>query len=654
VALNARQQRFVQEYLLDLNAAAAARRAGYSARTARFQGGRLLANVDVSGAVAAAQAARSERTALDQDYVLRRLKAEAEREGKGASHSARVTALRLLGLHVGMWPREREPLEVLLDRLPGELGQAIRRELAGLLAAAGAGAGGGPGPPLPLAEWAGRYLRAEAAAGPVPLVPESALHFFLAEELDRLRTARGRRLGVLAPRGSAKSTWSTLAYPLWCALEGLENYIVLTADTGQQAHKYLDTIRRELETNDRLAAVYPRLAGPGPVWREDRIRLQNGVVIEALGTGTKLRGRKNRSSRPSLIIVDDPQNTEHITSALQRQRTWEWLVKDVCNAGGPQTNIVVLGTALHRECIVCRLQETPGWRTAVFRSVVRWPERMDLWREWEGLLHDWEDPDREANARAFYDAHPEMDDGQGGGPAEVLWPGRESLYDLMLLRAAVGGAAFNSEKQNDPNDPALCEWPADYFDWPGLWFDRWPERERLTCTVLALDPSKGQDAKLGDFSAYVRLGLTADMVMYVEADLRRDRQAEVIVADGVEHCSDFAPDGFVVETNTFAELFVALFREAGRREGVPLPILNKVNTRPKVVRIRRLGSYLHQRRFRFKARSPGTAELVRQLRDFPNGAYDDGPDALELGLDTLIDLHNRAARRRDEPTRWRV
>lgn len=71
--LTPKQARFVEEYLIDLNATQAAIRAGYSARTAKQQGQRLLTNVDVQAAVSAAQEARSERTEITQDAVLREL-----------------------------------------------------------------------------------------------------------------------------------------------------------------------------------------------------------------------------------------------------------------------------------------------------------------------------------------------------------------------------------------------------------------------------------------------------------------------------------------------------------------------------------------------------------------------------------------------------
>lgn len=78
MALTAKQSRFVDEYLLDLNATQAAIRAGYSGETADKQGPRLLAHPEVKGAIDAAMAARSEETKIDAAWVLKRLAIEAE------------------------------------------------------------------------------------------------------------------------------------------------------------------------------------------------------------------------------------------------------------------------------------------------------------------------------------------------------------------------------------------------------------------------------------------------------------------------------------------------------------------------------------------------------------------------------------------------
>ncbi len=140
--LTEKQQRFVEEYLIDLNGTQAAIRAGYSARTANEQASRLLANVSVQQTVSERMAERSKRTGVNQDRVILELAkiaflrmtdvvdkngnikddaseddlsciesikykhsdtdtgSSTEREVKIAS---KLKALELLGKHLGMW-----------------------------------------------------------------------------------------------------------------------------------------------------------------------------------------------------------------------------------------------------------------------------------------------------------------------------------------------------------------------------------------------------------------------------------------------------------------------------------------------------------------------------------------------------------------------
>ena len=173
--------------------------------------------------------------------------------------------------------------------------------------------------------------------------------------------------------------------------------------------------------------------------------------------------------------------------------------------------------------------------------------------------------------------------------AVVLWPEVEDLYTLMRMRVESGRTAFEREKQGSPVDPELCEWPEEYFG-EHIWFDAWPSE--LAIRAIALDPSKGRDARRGDYSAYVLLGIDRDGVIYVEADLAR-RPTPQMVADGVALCRRFRPDAFGVEANQFQELlcgeFAAEFARQGMTYIVPAAIHNHVN---KLVRIRRLGPYL--------------------------------------------------------------
>jgi len=73
MALSKKQRRFVDEYLIDLNATQAAIRAGYSAKTAQEQSSRLLSNVMVQARISERMAKREERTEITQDRVLAEL-----------------------------------------------------------------------------------------------------------------------------------------------------------------------------------------------------------------------------------------------------------------------------------------------------------------------------------------------------------------------------------------------------------------------------------------------------------------------------------------------------------------------------------------------------------------------------------------------------
>ena len=73
MALTAKQERFVAEYLIDLNATQAAIRAGYSEKTAHAIGPENLGKPLIQAAISQAQAKRSERTEITQDRVLSEL-----------------------------------------------------------------------------------------------------------------------------------------------------------------------------------------------------------------------------------------------------------------------------------------------------------------------------------------------------------------------------------------------------------------------------------------------------------------------------------------------------------------------------------------------------------------------------------------------------
>lgn len=113
-----RQQRFVNEYLIDLNGTKAAIRAGYSTKTACEQAARLMANDRVKEAVQKAMKNREQRTEVTQDYVMliiestiercRQAEPVTDREGNKTGEwkfdaTNVLKGAELLGRHLSMW-----------------------------------------------------------------------------------------------------------------------------------------------------------------------------------------------------------------------------------------------------------------------------------------------------------------------------------------------------------------------------------------------------------------------------------------------------------------------------------------------------------------------------------------------------------------------
>ena len=122
--LTPKQQRFVEEYLIDLNATQAAIRAGYSEKTAKEIGSENLTKPNIAKAIQEAQESLSNKTQLTVDMVVQGLLKEAQDYADGSTQSARVSAWAHLGKHLGMFKDKLEhdisdPLKELLQRASG-------------------------------------------------------------------------------------------------------------------------------------------------------------------------------------------------------------------------------------------------------------------------------------------------------------------------------------------------------------------------------------------------------------------------------------------------------------------------------------------------------------------------------------------------------
>lgn len=135
--LTAKQQAFVAEFLVDLNATQAAIRAGYSVKTAGSIGEENLRKPEIQAAIAKAQAERAEktqRTALD---VLKDIQDVSKKARDGGDLKTALKGYELEGKHLGMFTEKHEhtgkdgkPIEV--DHQVSPAVEAMLNTLKGL------------------------------------------------------------------------------------------------------------------------------------------------------------------------------------------------------------------------------------------------------------------------------------------------------------------------------------------------------------------------------------------------------------------------------------------------------------------------------------------------------------------------------------------
>lgn len=428
---------------------------------------------------------------------------------------------------------------------------------------------------------------------------------------------------VAAPRGHAKSTVLTFKGTIHSVLYQYKHYPIIISDSSDQAEGFLDNIRVEFEENEAIIEDFGNLVGK--VWRNDVLVTKSNIKIEAIGSGKKIRGRKHRNWRPDLLILDDIENDENVRTPEQRKKLENWFLKAVSKAGDDYTDIVFVGTILHYDSLLAKTLKNPGYRAIKYKAVLAFSKEDELWKEWEDIFTDLSNDSREKDAASFFESNREkMLEG-----TKVLWEQKLSYYDLMVMKVTEGEASFNSEEQNEPINPEDC-----LFD--EAWFDFYNESEidfkKGFQFFGFVDPSLGKSKK-SDFSAIITIAKNiATGYMYViDADIER-RHPDKIISDILDKERLLRRElgkgykKFGAETVQFQWFLKEEIAKASAKAGLYLPIDEVPQSSDKTMRVQTLQPDIKNHYIKFNKRHK---LLLEQLKHFPMGSHDDGPDALE-------------------------
>lgn len=198
-----------------------------------------------------------------------------------------------------------------------------------------------------------------------------------------------RLLNIIAPRGIAKTTIVMIyvLYHLFVEQPGKRKFVVIISKTQPHAKSILQSIKNILDYSRGFRDLFGYHGEHNAKrWREDSIILDTGDGIDTRGTGQAIRGINLNSQRPTLIIVDDPEDENNTKTQDAMEKNLAWLLNGAApSLDAVRGRMIVIGTPLHELCTVIRLKSLRTFTSFHYGNdsdagIALWPESKSL--EW--------------------------------------------------------------------------------------------------------------------------------------------------------------------------------------------------------------------------------------------------------------------------------
>ena len=168
-----------------------------------------------------------------------------------------------------------------------------------------------------------------------------------------------RQCNVVVPRGLGKTTIVGEIYVLWHLFvhkTDMPKLVVIVSKTQQHSIDRITRIKNIVEYGENFRALHGYQGeAVSQVWREDRLVFKNGNSIIARGLGQPLRGLNINGVRPTLIVLDDPEDENNTKTPEAMESNLTWLLQAALPSMDQRYHkIVVIGTPLNQRCLVMK------------------------------------------------------------------------------------------------------------------------------------------------------------------------------------------------------------------------------------------------------------------------------------------------------------
>lgn len=440
------------------------------------------------------------------------------------------------------------------------------------------------------------------------------------------------KVNVVVSRGFAKTTTGDLALTVWAKCYRKSVFTVIGAKTDIDAQQFVSSIKNVFKTNQKIKDTF------GILYDEknrdyksnaNEVELTNDTCIRAISSGSSLRGINWKSVRPTLLIMDDFQSEANILTEDARIKQYNKWTKEVEQCGDKAvwrngkkiksaTKIVSIGTVLHMDCLISRLQRNRDYKTFLRRAILlKGDQTVDdifespLWAKCKEIYFDDSLEDSKAAAQEFYQENfEEM-------KFPVLWEEKWDCFNDLAIPYWENRQAFMSEMMNNASEIGLR-----WFRSVRTQTVEEIEEHDFKKTILCIDPASTTSRK-SDFTAMV-VGSTATNGFKYIRDIVMDKlEFNLYCAKVVEILVKYEEISYVyVEKNTFQGADIIKIKELISKEpklrNRKIEFANEMQRTNKEEKISTIIDDVNNGRIIFVDNNP---KAIEQLMDYQGEKY---------------------------------
>ena len=416
-----------------------------------------------------------------------------------------------------------------------------------------------------------------------------------------------KRVLIAAPRGTAKSTVSTLVFPLWKIAfkkDDDEIFIVIVSESQSQSINFLSRIKYHLTHSDNFKRLFGDLsANTAKRWTNNDVVLANGSRIIAVGTGQRVRGFIEGDTRPNLIIVDDFESELNAFTPEARVKNRKWMTEAVIPSLSDDGRILCIGTVISEDCFLYWAKSSTAWKVLWFsiwdddeKSI--WPERFPK----ERILQIKEEFASVGNLTGFY-------------------------QEYMNIAQAPDDAPFK------PEYIQLHHYDYKRIQGQNCLIRQVGDEEKIIPIEIytGVDPASSLGLR-ADFFVIASIGIDSEDNKYVVDIFRQRIDPAEQPGKIISTYKKYKPKRMKIETTAYQEALRSAVRKQMHEESLYIPGLEK-GVKPRTRKSERLLSMvpmMAKGEFFFR---PEDIEPQKEFLSYPRGKHDDVMDAIWTALD---------------------